>query len=98
MFSDGNFALTRDNQSHVLLDLHITVPNMVSFYCSWQRDYYKQGDLSAAVTLVLDFDDIPEILGRRMEWTNSDLDHAIKLLSDSLWKLHFFLDTLVRFR
>lgn len=60
-----------------------------------QRDYYKQGDLSAAVTLVLDFDDIPEILGRRMEWTNSDLDHAIKLLSDSLWKLHFFLDTLM---
>ncbi|KAG0565107.1 hypothetical protein M758_8G160500 [Ceratodon purpureus] len=60
-----------------------------------QRNYYSKGDLSSAVTLALDFDDIPETIGLRMEWTDSDLDHGIKLLSDSLWKLNNFLDTVM---
>ena len=86
----------KDSQSHIVITFEVAIPNTVFHDCSRQRDYYNQGDISAAVTLVLDFDDIPEILGRRMEWTNSDLDHAIKLLSDSLWKLQNFLDTVVR--
>jgi len=62
-----------------------------------QKDYRHQGDLSAPVTLVLDFDEIPDILGRRIEWTNNELDHALQLLSDNMWKLQNFLDTVVRF-
>jgi len=62
-----------------------------------QKDYHNQGDLSAAVTLVLDFDEIPDVLGRRIEWTNNELDDALQLLSDNMWKLQNFLDTVVRF-
>lgn len=49
------------------------------------------------MTLVLDFDELPDALARRMEWTNSELDDALQLLSDNMWKLQNFLDTVVRF-
>lgn len=62
----------------------------------WQKDYHIQGDLSTAVTLVLDFDEIPGLLGRRMEWTNNELSDALQLVSDNMWKLQNFLDTVVR--
>lgn len=66
---------------------------MVGF---WQKDYHIQGDLSTAVTLVLDFDEIPGLLGGRMEWTNNELSDALQLVSDNMWKLQNFLDTVVR--
>jgi hypothetical protein len=49
------------------------------------------------VTLVLDFDELPDALALRMEWTNKELDDALRLLSDNMWKLQNFLDTVVRF-
>jgi len=62
-----------------------------------QKDYRRQGDLSAPVTLVLEFDSIQTILARQFEWTNYELDNALQKLSDNMWKLQNFLDTVVRF-
>lgn len=63
----------------------------------WQKDYYNHGVLSQAVTIVLDFEEIPDILACRLEWSNNELDDALKLVSDNMWKLQNFLDTVVRF-
>ncbi|XP_024360120.1 protein DGS1, mitochondrial isoform X2 [Physcomitrium patens] len=60
-----------------------------------QKDYYNHGVLSQAVTIVLDFEEIPDILACRLEWSNNELDDALKLVSDNMWKLQNFLDTVM---
>ncbi|KAG0556391.1 hypothetical protein KC19_11G050300 [Ceratodon purpureus] len=60
-----------------------------------QKDHHNQSDLSAAMTLVLDFDELSDILARRMEWTDNELDDALQLFSDNMWKLQNFLDTVM---
>jgi hypothetical protein len=61
-----------------------------------QSDYHNYGDNSSAVTLILEFEEIPDALTRRLEWTTKELDDGLTLLSDNLWKLQNFLDTVVR--
>ncbi|KAH8950100.1 hypothetical protein BDL97_10G066500 [Sphagnum fallax] len=59
-----------------------------------QSDYDSQGN-SFPGKLLLKFDNIPDTLGRRMEWTNSELQEAIQILFNNLWKLDNFLTTLM---
>lgn len=64
--------------------------------CFLQKDYHNYGDSAPPITLALYFDELPDALEQRMEWTSSELEDALKLLSDRMWTLQNFLDTIVR--
>lgn len=93
------FAVSKIRQSYVSSVIPFNkMPELDSWHPDWywQDDYHNEGDVSAARTLVLDFEEIPSILSRRIEWTKNELDDALQLLSDNMWKLQNFLDIVVR--
>lgn len=52
--------------------------------CFLQKDYHNYGDSTPPITLALYFDDLTDALEQRMEWTSSELEDALKLLSDRM--------------
>jgi nuclear-control-of-ATPase protein 2 len=58
-----------------------------------QKDYHNYGDSAPPITLALYFNELPDALEQRLEWTSSELEDALNLLSDRMWKLQNFLDT-----
>lgn len=80
----------------LLAIIFVKVVSSKSGFYLLQSDYHNHGDTSSAVTLILDFEEIPDTLTRRLEWTTKELDDGLRLLSDNLWKLQNFLDTVVR--
>ncbi|KAG0590203.1 hypothetical protein KC19_1G080900 [Ceratodon purpureus] len=62
-----------------------------------QSDYHGHGDSNDSQTIVLEFDRMSEDLMRGMDWTDYELQAALRLLSSNVLKLKEFLYTIVPF-
>lgn len=60
-----------------------------------QSDYHGHGDLNDSQTIVLEFDRMSEDLMRGMDWTDYELQAALRLLWSNVLKLKEFLYNLV---